>query len=136
MVMNNKKEKLECPTIEDLSAYFDNELDSCVDYSEHIKTCSNCRATLKSYEEIKKHIKADLTIEAPTELSKKVIKSIERYKKANNPTQSISYTKILKFAAMIAIIAFSILLLIPKDEKRSNKISPGINSLAFSTNCK
>lgn len=129
--MNKEIKKLECPTKEDLSAFFDNELDSSLDYSDHIKNCSKCQETIKSYKEIERHIKESLTIEAPQELSRKVMKRIAKYKNEKNNPQLIYYPQLLKFAAMIAIIAFSIFILTPKDEKRSNKITTSINSLSL-----
>lgn len=129
--MNKKIEKIECPTEEDLSAYFDNELDPYVDYSAHIENCSKCHEAIKSYEEIGKYINKTLTIEPPKELSKKVLNKIKRYNKNKKNPQLISYPQLLKFVAMIAIIAFSIFILIPKDEDRSNKIASSINSLSL-----
>jgi len=129
--MNKKIEKLECPSEKDLSAYFDNELGSSVDYRDHIKNCSKCNENIKLYEEIEQHIKETFTIKAPKELSKKVMKSIARYNKEKNNSQLIHYPQLLKFVAMIAIIASSIFILIPKDENKSNKISTSINSLSL-----
>jgi anti sigma-E protein RseA len=113
--MSEEINKIKCPDVEFVSAYFDGELDSASTEFSHIKECPECQKRLQSYQNIADILKKELSSAVPKDLSNRVISGIKRRNHLNRQS-NFSFPVFLKIAAMFIIIGLALILILPEEQ--------------------
>ena len=120
--MKNKLHK-ECPGFEELSAYFDGELDSSSLEYKHIATCKNCRDELEAFQKVSDAIKQEFLAEVPDGFANKIIIGIKKREEENSVLKPFPLKALMRVAALVIISSLIILDLIPR-EKNNETLQP------------
>lgn len=115
-IMNRKLHK-DCPGFEELSAYFDGELDSSSLEYKHIESCDHCRDELESLRKVSDSIKQEFLLEVPDDFAAEMIVAIKERKKKEKGVRPFQFRTIIRVAALFVITSLIIFHLIPQQEK-------------------
>jgi hypothetical protein len=99
----DKKLNIECPDFEDISAYFDNELDVTSPEYIHIKTCELCQQELEACSKIDFSIKREFREGVPDGFAEGLIASIKAEEMRDASPAPLGFRKILRVAALFFI---------------------------------
>jgi hypothetical protein len=108
----DKKLNIECPDFEDISAYFDNELDVTSPEYIHIKTCELCQQELEACRVISLSIKGEFKKAVPDDFADNLITSIRAKEKVDATPKRFPLRTALRVAAMLVlsgIIVYSLI---------------------------
>jgi len=120
----NKKLHTECPGYEDISAYFDGELDVDSPEYSHIKECKYCQSELKAYGMIDTSIKSEFSDAVPDDFAENLIISIRAREKSDVCTDPLPFRKFLRVAALFLVCGIVLYSLIPRNR---SQITPSLN---------
>ncbi len=121
--MNTNNNNNKCPGFEELSAYFDGELDSSSPYYAHIADCDKCRIELDAYKKVNVLLKKEFLDYVPDNFSAKMIDSIKRRREKKSRTDAIHFGFFMKIAALFIISGVIVFALVPhRDSTVRNKV--------------
>ena len=129
------KDKLhkDCPGFEELSAYFDNELDSSSLEYKHIEKCDICKRELEGFKIVSDSIKKELQLKVPDDFAREVIAGIKKRNEAEKVVKSFPLKGIMRTAALFIITSLIIIDLLPIDrnQKLHQKVQAKAEPLIF-----
>ena len=133
MNIMNKKSNKDCPEFEELSAYFDGELDPSSSVYKHIESCETCKNELESLRRVSDSIKQEFAAEVPDDFPVRIIASIKERQEKKMAAKPFPLNTAIRIAALFIISALIVFNLIPKEENiaKSQSSQKAIEPLVF-----
>ena len=121
--MSNKgKNETVCPHYEEVSAFFDNELDPLSPEYRHIKECDKCANLLEEFSTIRKMVDKELEDAVPDNFTENLIAALERRLDTENlPAERKLFPMLMRVAALLFLAGVMLYVLLPAN----NKEEPG-----------
>ena len=103
----DEQRKFECPTIEELSAWFDEELES-EDVEQHVATCPTCKKCLQEFQSIDRSIDDLLKVDGNTlfRIGQKCIREISKPHPPATVKPFFSWTKVAATLVVVGVVFF------------------------------
>ncbi len=102
-----------CPSFEELSAYFDSELDQFSLEYAHIQNCDKCQRELDAYTKVSVMLKEELSNSVPDDFSAHMINSLKRRRKRDSSVDVSPFGFFFKVAALLVLSGIIVVALIP-----------------------
>jgi len=108
----NKKLHTDCPGYEDISAFFDDELDVNSPEYFHIKECQSCQLELEAYRKVDRSIKSEFSDAVPDGFADDLIVAIRARQKREASSDPLPFRGLLRVAALFLICGIVVYALI------------------------